>query len=80
MLPAALADLALWKKPQLSGAVLGAATVVFYVFKYLQYTVLSLVAHLLLVAVVGCFVWTSWCRFKNRCGPRAPVAKMLGLA
>ena len=63
---AALTDLALWKSPQQSGAVLGGATAVFYVFKYLQYTVLALVAHLLLATVVGFFLWTSFCRFKNR--------------
>ena len=59
-------DLALWKRPQQSGTVLGAATVVFYVFQYLRYTALSLLAHVLLAAVVGFFLWTSWCRFKSR--------------
>ena len=68
---AALMDLALWKRPQASGSVLGAATVVFYVFQYLRYTALSLLAHILLAAVAGFFLWTSWCRFKSRCGPAA---------
>lgn len=62
-------DLALWKRPQQSGTVLGAATVVFYVFQYLRYTALSLLAHVLLAAVLFFFLWTSWCRFKNRCAP-----------
>ena len=64
--PTALLDLALWKAPQQSGAVLVAATGFYFVFEKLQYTLLALVAQALLVAVLGCAIWTTFCRFTNR--------------
>ena len=71
-------DLALWKRPQQSGAVLGAATVTWYVFACMRYTVLSLVAQLLLLAVVGGYGWTSFCRIKNRCALLGACARPVG--
>lgn len=59
-------DLALWKKPQHSGAVLAAATVVYFLFEKLKYTVLSLVCTLLLVFVLGCFAYTKFCGLTSR--------------
>ena len=67
-------DLALWKEPQSSGAVLGGATLVYFVFEKLRYTALALVSQAMLVLVLGCAMWTAYCRFMNKCAqpPLAP--------
>ena len=70
---AALLDLALWKEPQSSGAVLGGATLVYFVFEKLRYTALALVSQAMLVLVLGCAMWTAYCRFMNKCA-QPPLA------
>ena len=67
-------DLALWKEPQSSGAVLGGATLVYFVFEKLRYTALALVSQAMLVLVLGSAMWTAYCRFMNKCAAQPPLA------
>ncbi len=77
---AALLDLALWKEPQRSGAVLGGATLVFFVFEKLRYTTLALLSQALLVVLLGSFLWSAYCRFTNKCVRGARGASARGAA
>ena len=75
---AGLLDLALWRQPQQSGAVLGVATLVFFVFEKLRYSALALVSQALLVAVLGSALWHAFAKFTNKvrdCLSRALCAR-----
>merc|ERR1711871_1336846 len=51
-------DLLLWEDPIKSGGILGGATVVYLLFHCSGYTAMYIVCNLLLVGVVGTFVWS----------------------
>merc|ERR1712060_159675 len=51
-------DLLLWEDPIKSGGILGGATVAYLLFHCSGYTALYIVCNLLLVGVVGTFVWS----------------------
>merc|ERR1712188_286800 len=51
-------DLLLWEDPIKSGSILGGATVAYLLFHCSGYTAMYIVCNLLLVGVVGTFVWS----------------------
>merc|ERR1712060_533541 len=51
-------DLLLWQDPIKSGGILGGATVAYLLFHCSGYTAMYIVCNLLLVGVVGTFVWS----------------------
>merc|ERR1712190_123301 len=51
-------DLLLWEDPIKSGGILGGATVAYLLFHCSGYTAMYIVCNLLLVGVVGTFVWS----------------------
>merc|ERR1712087_104101 len=51
-------DLLLWEDPIKSGGILGGATVAYLLFHCSGYSALYIVCNLLLVGVVGTFVWS----------------------
>ena len=51
-------ELLLWDKPIKSGSIVGGATVAYLLFHCSGYSALSIVSNLLLVGVVGTFVWS----------------------
>eukprot|EP00250_Pteridium_aquilinum_P016317 c23047_g2_i1 orf=582-1328(-) len=66
------ADILLWRKKHLSAGFLVGATVVWFLFEWIGYHFISVVAFLLLGLVVGLFAWSSGAAFLNRAPPPVP--------
>lgn len=56
----------MWEDPKKSGAVFGGATMLYYFLERSGYTAISLVSNMLLLAVIGSFLWSSASRFMNK--------------
>jgi hypothetical protein len=67
-----IADILLWKKWQISAAILGVATVTWVLFEWSGYTLLTLLANTALILVVAVFVWAQVAHFLNRPPPPLP--------
>ncbi|KAM5572314.1 reticulon-like protein B2 [Rosa sericea] len=67
-----LADIFLWRDKKLSGGILGGATVMWVLFELLEYHLLTLVAHLLIVAIAAFFLWSNALTFINKSPPKIP--------
>lgn len=53
------ADVFLWRDKKVSAGVLGGATAAWILFDVLEYHLLTLLCHGLMLAVVGLFLWSS---------------------
>jgi hypothetical protein len=53
------ADVLLWKDKKISAAVIGGATVLWVLFKVVEYHLLTLVSHVLIVALAVLFLWSN---------------------
>lgn len=73
-------DLLLWANPVKSGGVVGAATVVYLLFDWSGYTMVALLCNLLMLAVVGCFLWQHGSSLVGRPGPPIPTALIEGFS
>ena len=63
----------MWKEPVRSGAVLSGVAMLYFVFERSGYTLLTILANLLLVLVVGTFVWSTASSLSNGSLPAVPV-------
>jgi len=59
-------DLVMWTDPKKTGAVFGGATLLYYFLEQSGYTAISLVSNVLLLAVIGSFLWSSASRFMGK--------------
>jgi hypothetical protein len=59
-------ELLLWRDPKRSAIVLGASTVGFLVLQFAKVNVIQWSAYLVLVAVLGCFLWNNLASFTHR--------------
>lgn len=66
------ADLVLWRNKKLSGSVLGGATVVWMLFEVLEYRLLTLAAHCLILSLGGLFVYSKAKTFIHKSAPKIP--------
>ncbi|KAF2297881.1 hypothetical protein GH714_004861 [Hevea brasiliensis] len=66
------ADIFLWRNKKISGGVLAAATAVWVLFELIEYHLLTLVGHGLILALAILFLWSNASTFINKSPPRIP--------
>ncbi|KAL0408115.1 UNVERIFIED_CONTAM: Reticulon-like protein B2 [Sesamum radiatum] len=66
------ADVFLWRDKKVSAGVLGGATAIWVLFDVLEYHLLTLVCHVLIVGLSLLFLWSSVMTFINKSPPRIP--------
>ncbi|KAI9108449.1 hypothetical protein K1719_020640 [Acacia pycnantha] len=62
----------LWRNKKISASALGVATVVWVLFELLEYHLLTLVCHFLILALAILFLWSNASTFINKIPPRIP--------
>lgn len=67
------ADIFLWRNKKISASVLGGATVMWILFELLEYYLITLVCHVLILALAGIFLWANACTFINKSPPKIPA-------
>lgn len=60
------ADIFLWRNKKVSAGVLGVATVIWILFELVEYHLLTLVCHLLILALALLFLWSNASTFINK--------------
>ncbi|KAL2330220.1 hypothetical protein Fmac_017801 [Flemingia macrophylla] len=66
------ADVLLWRNKKISGGVLGGATAVWILFEMLEYHLLTLVCHILILLLAVLFLWSNAHTFIHKSPPRIP--------
>ncbi|KAK6158301.1 hypothetical protein DH2020_005615 [Rehmannia glutinosa] len=66
------ADVFLWRNKKVSGGVLGGATAIWVLFDVLEYHLLTLVCHGLMLGLVILFLWSNASTFIKKTPPRIP--------
>ncbi|KAI4315483.1 hypothetical protein L6164_028284 [Bauhinia variegata] len=66
------ADVFLWRNKKISVSVLGVATGIWVLFELIEYHLLTLVCHLLILALAVLFLWSNASTFINKSPPRIP--------
>ncbi|KAG8381219.1 hypothetical protein BUALT_Bualt06G0099400 [Buddleja alternifolia] len=66
------ADIFLWRDKKVSAGVLGFVTAVWVLFELLEYHLLTLVCHLLILGLAILFLGSNACTFINKCPPKIP--------
>lgn len=66
------ADILLWRDKFMSAGILGGFTVAYLLFEHSGYTLLKIIANLLLVCFAVLFVWSNAAVFLNRSPPPLP--------
>ncbi|XP_022853756.1 reticulon-like protein B2 [Olea europaea var. sylvestris] len=66
------ADIFLWRDKKISAGVLGIATTIWVFFELLEYHLLTLVCHILILALAILFLWSNASSFINKSPPRIP--------
>ncbi|RDX76777.1 Reticulon-like protein B5 [Mucuna pruriens] len=70
------ADVLLWKNKKISAGVLGGATAVWIFFELLEYHLLTLVCHILILLLALLFLWSNAHTFIHKAPPRIPVVHL----
>eukprot|EP01018_Ginkgo_biloba_P029529 Gb_22667 [translate_table: standard] len=66
------ADVLLWRNKRISGSVLSGATVIWLLFEWLNYHLLTLICLFLVLSMSILFLWTNAAAFINRSPPQIP--------
>ncbi|CAL0331025.1 unnamed protein product [Lupinus luteus] len=66
------ADVLLWRNKKISATVLGVVTAIWVLFELLEYGFLTLVCHLLIIALAVLFLWSNASAFINKSTPKIP--------
>ncbi|XP_073130039.1 reticulon-like protein B2 [Henckelia pumila] len=66
------ADLFLWRNKMVSAGVLGGVTAIWVLFDVLEYHLLTLVSHGLILVLAVSFLWSNATTFINKSPPRIP--------
>ncbi|XP_019177792.1 PREDICTED: reticulon-like protein B2 [Ipomoea nil] len=66
------ADIFLWRDKKVSGAVVGFATTIWVLFELMEYHLLTLVCHILILALAISFLWSNASTFINKSPPQIP--------
>ncbi|XP_054783784.1 reticulon-like protein B1 [Prosopis cineraria] len=66
------ADVLLWRNKKISASVLGTATAIWVFFELLEYHLLTLVCHVLILLLAVLFLWSNAHTFINKTPPRIP--------
>ncbi|OAY84964.1 Reticulon-like protein B5 [Ananas comosus] len=67
-----VADVLLWRDRKISVGVLGVATIIWVLFEVLEFHLLTLVAHCLILSFAILFLWSNASTFINKTPPRFP--------
>ncbi|XVE64761.1 hypothetical protein DITRI_Ditri07aG0127700 [Diplodiscus trichospermus] len=70
------ADILLWRNKKISAGALGVATVIWVLFELLEYHLLTLVCHLLILTLALLFLWSNATTFINKSPPRIPEVQI----
>nr|KJB24287.1 hypothetical protein B456_004G137000 [Gossypium raimondii] len=70
------ADIFLWRNKKISAGALGVATVIWVLFELLEYHLLTLVCHLLILALALLFLWSNAATFIHKSPPRIPEVQI----
>ncbi|KAG2657635.1 hypothetical protein PVAP13_1KG182800 [Panicum virgatum] len=70
------ADVLLWKDKKTSAAVVGGATILWVLFEVVEYHLLTLVSHVLIVALTILFLWANATVFINKSPPNVPEVQI----
>ncbi|KAI3471182.1 hypothetical protein Pfo_027845 [Paulownia fortunei] len=66
------ADIFLWRDKKVSAGVLGVATANWVLFELLEYHLLTLVCHILILGLAIIFLWSNASTFINKSQPKIP--------
>ncbi|ONK68978.1 uncharacterized protein A4U43_C05F18010 [Asparagus officinalis] len=66
------ADVFLWRNKKISASVLGGATAIWVLFELLEYHLLTLVCHCLILLLAVLFLWSNATTFINKSPPHIP--------
>ncbi|XP_073131443.1 reticulon-like protein B2 [Henckelia pumila] len=66
------ADIFLWRDKKTSAGVLGVATTIWVLFELLEYHLLTLVCHILILGLTLLFLWSNASTFINKSTPKIP--------
>ncbi|KAL7108330.1 hypothetical protein ACP275_06G105500 [Erythranthe tilingii] len=66
------ADIFLWRDKKVSAGVLGFATAIWVLFELIEYHLLSLVCHMLILGLAIIFLWSNASSFINKSPPKIP--------
>ncbi|KAK7274284.1 hypothetical protein RIF29_15367 [Crotalaria pallida] len=70
------ADVLLWRNKKVSAGALGGATAVWIFFELLEYHLLTLVCHILILLLALLFLWSNAHTFIHKSPPRIPVVHL----
>ncbi|MFQ6626529.1 hypothetical protein Gotur_005948, partial [Gossypium turneri] len=70
------ADIFLWRNKKISAGALGVATVIWVLFELLEYHLLTLVCHLLILALALLFLWSNAATFIHKSPPHIPEVQI----
>ncbi|XP_076915111.1 reticulon-like protein B5 [Bidens hawaiensis] len=70
------ADIFLWRNKKISASVLGGVTALWVLFELLEYRLVTLVCHILILVFAVLFVWSSASKIINKSPPRVPEVKI----
>ncbi|KAE8736422.1 Reticulon-like protein B1 [Hibiscus syriacus] len=68
------ADILLWRNKRVSGAVLGGVTAFWFLFEVIDYHLITLVCHILILSLSVLFLWSNASHFINNSPPTIPEA------
>jgi reticulon-3 len=71
-----VADILLWKEWKTSLAIAASVTLLWFAFEISSFTLVTLIADLLMVAISVTFVWAQVASFLNKPGPPLPELKL----
>ncbi|XP_008810936.1 reticulon-like protein B5 [Phoenix dactylifera] len=66
------ADIFLWRNKKISAGVLGVATAIWVLFELMEYHLLTLVCHCLILSLAILFLWSNASTFINKSSPHIP--------
>ncbi|KAG6486304.1 reticulon-like protein B1 [Zingiber officinale] len=66
------ADIFLWRNKQLSGSIIAGITVIWLLFEWIGYHLLTFICHSLILTLATCFLWSNSASFINRSPPKFP--------
>lgn len=66
------ADVILWRNKKTSGVLLAGVTAIWVLFELLEYFLITLVCHCLIVSLAALFIWSNASTFIHKAPPRIP--------
>nr|XP_010921231.1 reticulon-like protein B1 isoform X1 [Elaeis guineensis] len=68
------ADIILWRNKQMSGGILAGVTIIWLLFEWMGYHLLTFICHSLIFLLAVSFIWSNAASLVNRSPPKFPEA------